>query len=124
MRQRGTTPDPRSRTPRALRLAVTVATLFAFLFQALAIQTHIHGAPGTGLTLSRTLGHDKAPTGDDANACQMCQALLHAGTYLTPVATLPHVLSVTILTTLVEAPAPLLAQFTAHGWNSRAPPQH
>jgi hypothetical protein len=113
MRHRGTISVSRSRT---LRLAVTVATLFAFLFQALAVQTHIHNVPA----LSQS--HGKAPSGDDSSACQMCQAVLHAGAYLMPVAATPHVVSVETVASLAAAAAPLLTVFTAHGWNSRAPP--
>jgi predicted metal-binding membrane protein len=123
MRQRGTTPDLRSRTPRALRLAVTVATLLAFLLQAFAVQTHIHGASTPTLTLDKTAGHDKAPAGDDESACQMCQALLHAGAYLVPVAAQLHVAHVETVAALAAAEAPLIAPFAAHGWNSRAPPR-
>jgi hypothetical protein len=124
----GTASRVKGRAPFAnvLRAAVTIATLFAFLFQTLVVQTHIHNesaAPAPALTKTAGASGGKAPANDDANGCQICQALLHAGTYLPPVPALPHVAAVETITSLVLAEASIIARSLAHGWNSRAPPR-
>jgi len=115
----------------ALRLAISVVTLLAFIFQTFVVQTHIHGtalvaAPGASLTVTKSVEQgqtpDKLPPADDPANCPICQELLHAGAFVTP--TLAALLVSTVVTVvhMVVAEIATTQIVTSHGWKSRAPP--
>ncbi|HEY8950459.1 MAG TPA: DUF2946 family protein [Rhizomicrobium sp.] len=119
------------------RLLLTLFCLLAFSFQSYVAQTHIH-VPGTAdpgisaLVSSRAqvsadaktdTGHKQLPADDTAN-CPLCQAVLHAGLFVSPallVLLLPD-------TQAAVGPAPIIASHRegapSHTWHSRGPPQH
>ena len=124
------------------RLLLTLFCLLAFSFQSYISQTHIH-VPGTtdlGISTdfsvkSPVFADTKAPVsklsktkrvptnGDDTSNCPLCQAVLHAGLFLTPA------LLVLLLPDTQSAigPAFIVSAHTegapSHAWHSRGPPQ-
>ncbi len=117
---------PRARTPR---LAIALLTLLAFTAQTIVTQTHIHAATraGTATTLTQAANPhaplpDKAPARDDQANCPICQGLLHAGSYVTPSASVVMMLSVTTLFSVVALEVIAIGQTHSHAWKSRAPP--
>jgi hypothetical protein len=121
------------------RLLLTLFCLLAFSFQSYISQTHIH-VPGTsdlGISASFSV---KSPVsadakasvsknkripanGDDTSNCPLCQAVLHAGLFLTPallVLLLPDTQS-------AVGPAIIVSSHSegapSHAWHSRGPPQ-
>ncbi len=98
------------------RLWVTLFALFAFTLQAYVVQSHIHAA-----AIGKQLP-GKLPAGGDQANCPFCQAVVHAGHYLTPSAAgfVPPVVTVfgVFLATKIVSFAPA----ASHSWNSRAPP--
>jgi hypothetical protein len=124
------------------RLFLTLFCLLAFSFQSYISQTHIH-VPGTtdlgisaGFSVKSPVSADaKAPAiklsknkripanGNDASNCPLCQAVLHAGFFLTPA------LLVLLLPDTQNAvgPAFIVSAYhegaPSHAWHSRGPPQ-
>jgi len=119
------------------RLLLTLFCLLAFSFQSYVAQTHIHvpgiADPGISVLVSSHAqvsadagtdsGHKQLPTDDTAN-CPLCQAVLHAGLFVSPallVLLLPD-------TQAAVGPAPIIASHRegtpSHAWHSRGPPQH
>ena len=107
------------------RLTVLLLAL-VFAVQGFAVQTHIHGNPLTSLS---HVTHVSAPAGpppqdpyDPAN-CPLCQEMLHAGNFVTPVVAD----FVVILTAVAFAPVFVLLPHAdlnrPHSWQSRAPPR-
>lgn len=109
---------------RRVLLAFTIA---AFAQQSYLTQTHIHIPPAvaaldSGSVLGAT-GHGKTPSRDDPAHCPLCQEILIAGAYLTPVAIV--ILPPLLPAFRIELPAhelPFIAA-TSHAWHGRAPPQ-
>jgi hypothetical protein len=122
------------------RLILTFFCLLAFSFQSYISQTHIHipgttdpGISASAATKSSALADAKAsasktgktkrvPLGDDPSNCPLCQAVLHAGLFLTPallVLVLPD-------TRNAVGPAPIFSSrhegALSHAWRSRGPP--
>lgn len=118
------------RAPRggAKRLAVTLLALFAFVLQTFVVQTHIHGSAKIGAApfAERIAGQgqqpDKFPPADDPANCQICQELLHAGSFVTPMAAALLVSSVVTDIAVVVVEIEAITQTYAHGWTSRGPP--
>lgn len=120
------------RGPRvgASRLLVTAVTLLAFVFQILVLQTHIHGAtqasavkaPFGGIQTAHRAQPQKLPPDNEPSNCPICQELLHASVFVTPVAVAVPLAIVTTVIDLVvvHAAAPLAG--LSHRWQSRAPP--
>jgi hypothetical protein len=115
----------------ALRLAITFATLLAFIFQTLIVQTHIHvaspvGAKASPFSIEKSLEpgqkSDKFPPADDPANCPICQELLHAGTFVTPALTALLVSTVVTVVHMVVAEIATTEVVYSHGWKSRAPP--
>lgn len=106
-----------ARRPAQLaRLWITLFALFAFTLQAYVTQSHVHAT-----AISKQLP-GKVPAGDDQANCPLCQAVLHAGQYVTPSAGgfVPLILTAHgALVATHHAPA---AQSVAHSWNIRGPP--
>lgn len=128
-----------SRVLRArAKRGVVFLSLFAFVLQALIVQTHIHAASPEGAKLSsldfvaaqaaETLSDDahkapgKYPATGDSDSCLVCQKLQTNGQYLSPQAAhaLPLFVRFHIIPLHLAA-----AQLSAlvHSWNSRAPPR-
>jgi hypothetical protein len=108
---------------------VTWVVLLAFTLQCFVTQTHIHWAPqagaGTGIVKLLESGppQQKSPLENGTTACPFCQAIVHAGAFFAsaaPLLLLPAVCAECALPGLIAtaARAP-----SAHGWQSRAPPQ-
>jgi hypothetical protein len=126
----------------SLRLLLTLFCLLAFSFQSYISQTHIH-VPGTtdfGISAgvsgksavsmdakasASKLGKNKQipANGDDTSNCPLCQAVLHAGLFLTPA------LLVLLLPDTQSAVGPAFIVSShregapSHAWHSRGPPQ-
>jgi hypothetical protein len=124
------------------RLLLTLFCLLAFSFQSYISQTHIH-VPGTsdlgisaGFSVKSPVSTDsKASTsklskntripanGNDTSNCPLCQAVLHAGLFLTPA------LLVLLLPDTQGAVGPAFIVSAhregapSHAWHSRGPPQ-
>lgn len=112
--------------------------LLAIVIQCFVVQSHIHAPLGaafapaaSGITQpgtdsdegSANLPRGKFPGGDDPSNCRLCQELVHAGRFVTPVVALlvaPLVITLWLLVLSKASPAPLMG---SHTWRSRAPPQ-
>lgn len=126
-RPAGTSPRAWRRAPRgdAKRLAITFVTLLAFVLQTLLVQTHIHGAAPTGVTsvgIEKNAQPDKLPPAGDPANCPICQELLHAGSFVAPVAAALAASSVATNVEVMFVEILAVTQTYAHGWKSRAPP--
>ncbi len=110
--------------PLLSRLAA-LFLLVGFAVQNFAVQTHIHHALLNDTVHVTHVSNPSQPTPldpyDPAN-CPLCQEILHAGVYVTPVV----VDLAVVLIAVVEAPAFVLltrkTQARPHNWQSRAPP--
>ena len=119
------------------RLIVASIALVAFALQSYVTQTHIHlrpalvsslkltddnGVAGKTISGQRTAPKDKAPANDDPLKCPMCQAMGHAGHFVTPSAAallLPGItVSILPLSVLLHAPR----ASPSHSWQGRGPP--
>jgi hypothetical protein len=102
----------------------------AFLGQSYVAQTHIHGAAARSLSIAQTHeiagvlrhGNSRTPLKDKEASCSFCQAVLHAGAFVSPLSptVLPPLQTVTV-TELFPHAIPI-GQFAAHSWHQRAPP--
>jgi hypothetical protein len=106
---------------RRLLLALT---LVAFAANSYVTQTHIHFAASAADDRAGVSeqSHGKGPAQDDPSRCPLCQEILLAGAYLTPVVAAIPPPAFTVFQTLSEAPAFRLADATCHDWHSRGPP--
>ena len=109
--------------PVASRL-VTLFALLVFALQGYLVQTHIHGLP---ITAQRTV-HLSTPAGPgpvdpyDPASCPLCQEILHAGVFVTPViASLPLQLDWIVFLAAMVLPDPVTIHRSLN-WQSRAPP--
>jgi hypothetical protein len=111
----------------ASRFAVFVVA-FAFAMQSYIAQTHIHAEQqsvgGIAKIVSTELAsHSKTPLNGNRVDCPLCQAVTHAGAFVSPTALilhLPFIWSEGIA--LVDA-ARAATDASAHDWQSRAPPR-
>jgi hypothetical protein len=112
-------------------------TAFAFLFQSLIVQTHIHGALGDSAGLggllakisasdeqaapSKDSGKQRLPK-DDEGRCPICQAAQSAGTFLAAAAivVLQPWQNISLVPLLFANETP--ANAASHDWRGRAPP--
>ena len=116
---------------------VVFFTAFAFLFQSLVLQTHVHGASGADRGLSglvsklsgadeltppsKSPGKPQAPSGD--SRCPICQAAQSAGSFIAPGAiflVLPWQ-NVSLVPVFLASKSPVSA--VSHDWQGRAPPR-
>jgi hypothetical protein len=109
------------------RRLLLVFTIAAFAQQSYLTQTHIHIPPalaaGGGGAVLDGAGHGKTPSRDDPAHCPLCQEILLAGAYLTPVAIV--ILPPLLPAFRIEVPArelPFIAA-ASHDWHGRAPPR-
>lgn len=105
------------RPAQLARLWITLFALFAFTLQAYVTQSHVHAA-----AISKQLP-GKLPAGDDQANCPLCQAVLHAGQYVTPSAGGFVPLILTAYGIFVATHIAAAVQSVSHSWNSRGPPQ-
>ncbi|HEY1614457.1 MAG TPA: DUF2946 family protein [Rhizomicrobium sp.] len=108
--------------------ALTWVFALAFALQSYATQTHIHGSPQASgaagyARLAGGAPHDKAPVGNDLTDCPFCQAIVHAGAFFAPAAQAPLPPFLVVERIDVFAHPKVAGVTTAHGWQSRAPPQ-
>jgi hypothetical protein len=113
-----------TRKPVASRL-VTLFALLVFALQGYLVQTHIHRLP---LTAQRTV-HLTAPASPgpvdpyDPASCPLCQEILQAGAFVTPViASMPLQLDWIVFVAATILPDPVTVQRSLN-WQSRAPPR-
>jgi len=125
-------PIPQPAKVQRWRRTIAAVAALAFLFQGYIVQTHIH-SPASSLRLasiarSADATHSVQSTGqkgdadkDDPAHCPFCQELLHAGSYVTPIAT------IALIPPEHYRPAERIAgslavQSVSHAWRGRAPP--
>jgi hypothetical protein len=135
MRRVNTRVSVRKRPRFAATRLLMLVTLLAFAVQTYLTQTHIHlanegqiprvhgqlvlGKASIGAPLER---RDRYPANEDPANCPLCQELIHAGQFVTPVASV--LLLPTLPPTVIERAvqyAPLIHAIT-HMWRGRAPP--
>ena len=118
------------------RLVLAVA-LLAFALQSYLTQTHIHFATSQVFGLSSAdeftpvAAHAggktdpaKAPSKDDPANCPICQAVMHAGQFVSPSAisfVLPSEAVCVVPLAIVIA---IARTAISHSWQGRAPPRH
>jgi len=113
------------RTNAASRLLAFI-TVLAFALQSFIIQTHIHSGSLTGpaaISAASSPSHSKDSHNKSPADCPLCQAVAHTGAFLTPTAAamlLPSSVQNIVLCLVVQT----VTAARAHGWQSRAPPQH
>jgi hypothetical protein len=110
--------------PNPSRRWITVLALLAFFVQGLTLQTHIHQPILPAVAKIQADSAPKAPLKlDPMDQCRLCQELVHAGTFISPSATV----SAADLTTVAASFAVQLVlatdPATAFAWQSRAPPR-
>lgn len=108
---------------------IVLTALFAFLWQSLVTQAHIHFAPTTYSAIvagkAGSTAH-LAPSRSSPNLpaeCPLCREIAHAAGYLPPT---PILLGATETATIRLVAPPLRALAfgqRSHAWQSRAPPQ-
>jgi hypothetical protein len=115
-------------TVAPVRRLAMLAVLLAFVFQAYAVQTHLHGQPiqsaAAQLHHQSTAPAKPLPNDPlDPATCKLCQELIHSGATITPAG--PEMV---LLVNWVAAAFPptrttatVLSPQT--GWQSRAPPR-
>jgi len=108
---------------------IVLTALFAFLWQSLVTQAHVHVAP---VTYSAIVAGKTGSTAHIAPSrsspslpadCPLCREIAHAGGYLPPT---PILLEAPEPATIRLVPSPLRALAfgqRSHAWQSRAPPQ-
>jgi hypothetical protein len=110
--------------PVASRL-VTLFALLVFALQGYLVQTHIHGLPTTAqhtVQLSAPAGSGPVDPYNPAS-CPLCQEILHAGVFVTPVmASLPLQLDWIVFLAPTVLPDPVTVR-PGLNWQSRAPPR-
>jgi hypothetical protein len=111
----------------ARRIVVFIAML-AFALQSFVTQTHIHGEPRGISGVFKIAAHQspaqsKAPFDNSRADCPFCQAIIHAGAFVTPAAPLLYLPFVWIGTVALVFTAPAAFDADAHDWKSRAPPR-
>ena len=123
------TPTGQRATPTKslfMRLIVLCLT-FAFLTQSLAVQTHIHGGPLSGVASITHLSNPTPPNQSDPYdpaSCPLCQEMMHAGSFVIP-AIISVIISLTANPFLpVFAVLPHSSAARQYNWQSRAPPRH
>jgi hypothetical protein len=103
---------------------VFIAAL-GFLLQSFITQTHIHsGAFETGgifQTTGQSQAPEKAPV--DKSSCPFCQAIVHAGAFVTPAPVLVYQSFVWVKTVPYVFLASTVSGEVSHDWRSRAPPR-
>ena len=120
----GTGQSIAARKPLLTRLTMLLVAI-TFVIQGLAVQTHIHGVPLTALAHITHVSAPATPASQDpfdpAN-CPLCQEMLHAGVYVTPVVADFLVILNAVAFAPVFAVLPHAATERQHSWQSRAPP--
>jgi hypothetical protein len=114
--------------PPLSRQIATLVTLLVFVLHGLVLQTHIHPAEPqfSGHTVAAAAGQTVpaplSPSQDRGN-CRLCQEMVHAGAYITPVIILAP--AVLVFRAAIFQPAPVVRSWSApaFGWQSRAPPR-
>jgi hypothetical protein len=105
---------------------VTFLAILAFTFQCILVQSHVHGpreAPPVVHSVSVSVPVLPGPGDEDPANCPLCQEMLHAGSYVTPVAIALHL---PVAVTFAAAPtlAIIFQVFSpSHNWQGRAPPR-
>jgi len=111
-------------SPAPARRWITALALLAFFLQGLTLQTHVHQPLLPAVAKIHADNAPKAPLKlDPMDQCRLCQELVHAGTFVSPSATV----SAAHLTTVAASFAIQLVlatdSATAFAWQSRAPPR-
>jgi hypothetical protein len=109
---------------RTTKRWVTVLALLAFFLQGLAVQTHIHELVPP--VVAKAL-HLPAPaplkSQDPIDHCRLCQELVHAGTFVTPSATIAFAALSFVAAIFAALPGFAGTPARAFAWQSRAPPR-
>ena len=116
----------KAQRPNIGRLAITLFALLAFTFQSFVAQVHFHATPWTASTTldaGKISQPGKLPANDDPSSCPICQAVLHAGQFVTPAAVTFALPSFAIFFIANFNDATATAQTASHSWKSRAPPR-
>jgi hypothetical protein len=116
---------------------VAVFALLAFALQTQITQTHVHFASSQAFGLSsgdeatasakianKAAPQKSAPANDDPAKCPICQAVMHAGQFISPSTisfALPSEAIAIIPLSLVIA---IARERASHNWQGRAPPRH
>jgi len=100
-------------------MALTFLALFAFTLQSIVTQIHIHNIEPAQ---AATKAPGKAPASPQSN-CPICQAIVHAGQFTSPVAAVLPVLVFLGFAIVLVKTRPGIARPAPHDWQSRAPPR-
>ena len=113
-------------TPALRHKWVTVLALLAFFLQVLVVQTHIHELTPVAKAAAGLHVPAKAPpkSQDPVDQCRLCQELVHAGNFVTPLAAASPVSLSFVAASFLILPAVAITPATAFAWQSRAPPVH
>jgi hypothetical protein len=111
---------------RTAQRFVTFLAILAFTFQCILVQSHVHGpqeAPPAVHSVSVSVPVLPGPGDEDPANCPLCQEMLHAGTYVTPIA-IPIYLPIAATLAATPAPTAVFRVFApSHNWQGRAPPR-
>lgn len=111
----------------ARRFVVFIAA-FGFVLQSYIAQTHFHGVfqgrdASAGIALSHAPSPDKSPFNHGSTDCPLCQAVIHAGAFVAPVAPVLLLPFTWINAAAIVFAASATSATSAHDWQSRAPPR-
>ena len=110
--------------PLLSRLAI-LFLLVGFAVQGFAVQTHVHRAllrDTSGVTQFSNPSLPVPQDPFDPAHCPLCQEMLHAGVYVTPVVADLTVVLIAVAYAPIFTLLPHTVQARPHGWQSRAPP--
>ena len=106
------------------RTVVLLTTLVAFAFQAYVTQTHIHHqTDGFTTSASESGQKQKVPAKDDESSCLLCQAVAHAGQFISPSAIAFGVPALLLIFVAVQAHDIASVTQPSHSWYGRGPPR-
>jgi hypothetical protein len=117
---------------QALLIAFTV---FSFVLQSLATQTHIHPSGSGGISWTFGIADrtspvvpqagksNNNPAQDDLTHCAFCDAIAHAGAFVASAPALLVLPSQTFSVIPLELAVPAYVDAASHFWRGRAPPR-
>ena len=111
-----------------MRALLVAFTIFAFVLQGLATQTHIHPRGDSGVSWTfgiadKQAGKTDGPVQDGLTHCAFCDAVAHAGGFVASAPILVLLPSQTFSIIPLELAVPAFVDAASHFWRGRAPPE-
>lgn len=113
------------RQSKLFRIVVGITLLF-FAIQSYMVATHIHWLPQAAPVSAGMYSHPpkNGPQPLTPDNCPLCQAALHAGSFLSPAAFAAAPVELVVMPVPLRFVLPVRPPPTSHIWCGRAPPAH